>query len=145
MVGKMLTKGAVYYLRGIIVAVAMAAANPSGAAAIIYAPSLDTSFQNSGPSLHEFVSLSVSEYKLQSATDLLLVATGEPGASGMVYSPASFNDNGKDDTTELDGVVRHRGFIKILLIVFVCGAIVRFLTSPTFLNFITDALDPKAW
>ena len=55
--------------------------------------------------------------------------------------------SGKGDAEQepdMSDVVRHRGFRKAFLVLLVCGGLIRFLTSPTYLNFIADALDPKA-
>src|SRR2546423_8823162 len=50
-----------------------------------------------------------------------------------------------EQATDANSIVRHRGFWKALLILLVCGGLIRFLTSPTYLNFLADVLDPKAY
>jgi hypothetical protein len=49
------------------------------------------------------------------------------------------------DLSEANDVVRHRGFRKALLIIVVCGALIRLLTSPSYKKFIADVLDPKTF
>lgn len=66
------------------------------------------------------------------AADLL--HAGETSASQLPQSAEESND-----------VIRHRGFRKFLVIALICGGLIRILTSPSYLRFITDALDPKAF
>ena len=49
------------------------------------------------------------------------------------------------DQSDANEVVRHRGFRKALLIILVCGALIRLLTSPSYKKFIADVLDPKTF
>jgi hypothetical protein len=138
-----------HYLRGIgpllAFVLAMLAATPCCAAGIAYAPSVDTSMQNGASLLYELLPLSVSESGWQASDDVLLAVIGGTDTAGGTHSAVSLNDYGKDDVPEMGDAARHRGYIKFLFIVLACGAVLRFLSSPTFLNFITDALDPKAW
>jgi hypothetical protein len=46
---------------------------------------------------------------------------------------------------DANDVVRHRGFRKALLIILICGALIRLLSSPAYLKFIRDTLDPKSF
>jgi hypothetical protein len=48
-------------------------------------------------------------------------------------------------TEDAGDVIRHRGFRKFLLIALICGGLIRLLTSPSYLRFIADALDPKTF
>jgi hypothetical protein len=50
-----------------------------------------------------------------------------------------------EQSSDTDEVIRHRNFTKALLIILILGGLIRFFTSPTYLKFITDALDPKAF
>jgi hypothetical protein len=120
---------------------AVATPAPSRATALAYAPSINAAFQNVGT---RFLSLAASDYEAQSA-DLLGTAALEAGTSAEVHVLAYALDDSEEQETELSDVVRHRGLPMFLLLVFICGAVIRFFTSPTFLTFITDALDPKAW
>jgi hypothetical protein len=120
---------------------AVAAPAPSRAAVLAYTPSINAAFQNVGT---RFLSLAVSDYEAQSA-DLLGAAALEAGTSAEVHLLAYASDDTQEQETDWSNVVRHRGLPKFLLLVFICGAVIRFFTSPTFLTFITDTLDPKAW
>jgi hypothetical protein len=93
--------------------------------------------------LDRFVSLSVSEFG--STISGVAATTGKVDALDTYLLAYMAGDESYKDSNELNSVVRHRGFIKALLIILVLGGLVRFLTSPTFLNFISDALDPNAW
>ena len=144
MAPKLLQKGIVQYLRrvGLLFAfvLAVAISAPSRAVASTYASSVHTTSQNAGPAVDRFLPLSVSESGSQSSAVTAAVDDTLPGDLGLLaYAPGGSQDQ------EFSDLVRHRGFTKFLLLVFVCGAIIRFFTSPTFLTFITDALDPKAW
>jgi hypothetical protein len=114
---------------------------PSRAAALAYAPSINAAFQNVGT---RFLSPSASDYEAQ-VSDTLGAAVLEAGTSAEVHVLAYASDDSQEQETDWSNVVRHRGLPKFLLLVFICGAVIRFFTSPTFLTFITDALDPKAW
>jgi hypothetical protein len=48
-------------------------------------------------------------------------------------------------TQDAGDVIRHRGFRKFLVIALFCGGLIRILTSPSYLRFIADALDPKTF
>ena len=82
------------------------------------------------------------------------MATSPSGAAATIQEPdlsdnyllaAMAIDDNEKKSDDLDNVVRHRGFTKALLIIVSCGALIRFFTSTTFLDFISDALDPNAW
>jgi hypothetical protein len=141
---KMLTKGIVPYLRGVgpIFAFALAvvaSAAPLNSAVSTYGLPDNPAHQNSSAVVDRFLPLSTldSSWEPVSAVE----DTRQPAqVQSLVYSP--------DDSQESDDfntVARHRGFRKFFLLVFVCGALIRFFTSPTFVAFITDALDPKSW
>jgi hypothetical protein len=170
MVAKMRGKGIMHYLRRIVLLVvatlAVAVPEPCPGAAFGYAPSTNVPFQNPGTPLDKFLALLVSNSQSSglapaatdtSTSDLallvsasqpygLMLAASETSNLNPAYRPATlFNYDAREDLSEMGDVVRHRRFIKILVIVFICGAVVRFFSSPPFLNFINDALDPKAW
>jgi len=46
---------------------------------------------------------------------------------------------------EVSDGVRHRDMVKFLLVVLVLGSVIRFVTSPAYLDFIADVLDPKSF
>ena len=144
----MLTIDIMRHLRGVwslvVLVLAMLAVTPSGIAGTAYAPAIDTPTQHSTPFLRDLVPLSVADSGLQSSSTLLTIAENSE-VSGVPNGAVSASDDSKDTPLELGGVVRHRGYVKFLFLVLLCGAIVRFLSSPTFLDFITDALDPRAW
>ena len=145
MVSKMLAKGVVQYLKGtgllFAFVLAVLSAAPLRAAASTYGLSDHSSNQNAGM-VEQLVVLAVSDAGLQPADRSSAVdqASAPDGVQLLVYSP-----DGQDQTDEFSTVARHRGFRKFFLLVFICGAVIRFFTSPTFVAFITDALDPKAW
>ena len=60
---------------------------------------------------------------------------------GAEASAAQFPPSPEDSSD----VIRHRGFRKFLVIALICGGLIRLLTSPSYLRFIADALDPKAF
>jgi hypothetical protein len=93
--------------------------------------------------LDRFVSLSVSE--VGSTISGVAATAGKVDALDTYLLAYMAGDESYKASDDLNSVVRHRGFIKALLIILVLGGLVRFLTSPTFLNFISDALDPNAW
>ena len=74
-----------------------------------------------------------------------------PGFVGQNVHPAgqlllSYGlDDPSDPEPDANDVVRHRGFRKALLIILVCGGLIRLLTSPAYLKFIRDVLDPKSY
>lgn len=107
----------------------VAAAVPSRAAVVAQSSAVNPSFQAVNPTL----SLSATDYAWHSAT------VGDAASAPYLLGP----DEGVEQSTELSDVVRHRGFRKALLILLICGGLIRFLTSPTYLKFIADALDPK--
>ena len=98
---------------------------------------------NAGTGVDRLLSVSVSNHAGQPADRVSTLANfNEPaGVRALVYTP----EEGQGEQDEFSTVARHRGFRKFLLVVFICGAVIRFFTSPTFMTFITDALDPKSW
>jgi hypothetical protein len=145
MAAKLLREGVMQHLRGagpvLLFVLAIGASTPSRAAVYSYTSSVNPPFQSLGTTIED-LQLPMNDYSWRSA-DTMLLALGN--SAGAIYQPAYVADGSEEDLPELGGVVRHRSFIKILLIVFVCGALIRFLSSPTFLNFIIDGLDPKVW
>lgn len=140
-VPKMLIKGAVQYIRvGALFAfvLAVVSAAPLRAAATTYN---NPAYSNEGTILDRFLPLSLSDYfepvdHLSTVTD----ADAPGGVQSLVYTP-----EGGQESDDFSTVARHRGFRKFFLLVFVCGGIIRFFTSPTFITFIRDALDPRSW
>jgi hypothetical protein len=139
MVHNMLGLAAMLHLRGAIgpiLALLLGLAAPAYSRAATFTPPQ----QMAENSLDWFVSLSVSEFG--SAISRMAATTTKADVL-ETYRAASMG--GEDSYNDMNNVVRHRGFIKALLIIIASGALVRFLTSPTFLDFISDALDPRAW
>jgi hypothetical protein len=68
-----------------------------------------------------------------------LTANAEVGTFLLDYKTTSV-----DQAPEFDDVIRHRSFGKAFLIILVCGGLIRFFTSPTYLKFISEVFDPKA-
>jgi hypothetical protein len=135
------------YLRGIaplFLLVGLFVPSFAGAATFNYGTGANTPFQIVASAID--LRGPAADSGSQAARSGILAATGQADVPGATAQPVlPLDDAGGDSLPELGGVIRHRGFIKVLLIVFVCGAVVRFFSSPTFLNFITDALAPKAW
>jgi hypothetical protein len=73
----------------------------------------------------------------------LAAASGDRSAKGLLDYPYSSAVGGQAE--DWSDVIRHRGFGKALLIIIACGALIRLLTSPAYLKFIADVLDPKAF
>ena len=142
----MLTKGIVPYLRGVgplfALALAVISAAPLKSATSTYGFPDTPAKQNVGTVVDRFVPLSVGDYSPEVVDRVSVVddAKTHGGVQSLVFTP----DDGLEQPDGF-GDVRHRGLRKFLLLVFICGAIIRFFTSPTFLAFITDALDPKSW
>jgi hypothetical protein len=143
---KMLTKGIVPYLRGVgplfALVLAVMSAAPVKSEASTYHPS-NHARQNAGPTVNRFLSFSTSGYGWESVDRVSAVddANKPVGVQSLIYVP----DDGQERPDEFSNVARHGGLRKFLLLVFICGAVIRFFTSQTFLSFITDALDPKSW
>ena len=142
----MLSKGIVPYLRGVgplfAFVLAVISAAPLTSATSTYGFPDTHSKQNTGTVVGRFLPLSVSDYGSEAVDRVSAVddAQTHGGVQSLVFTP----DDGLEQPDGF-GDVRHRGLRKFLLLVFICGAIIRFFTSPTFLAFITDALDPKSW
>ena len=73
----------------------------------------------------------------------LAAAAGDVSAKGMLDYP--YTSATASQAEDWSDVIRHRGFGKALLIIIACGALIRLLTSPAYLKFIADVLDPKAF
>jgi hypothetical protein len=150
--------GIMQYLRGmgplsafVLTLASLALVSPAlaGAAAVTSGPSVNAPSPNAGTTIDPFLSLSVSDYGVHFKNDVGAVVVDvvdEASALGgtylLAYAP---EDQGKKQVPELGDTARHRDFREPLLFVFLCGAIIRFFTSPTFLAFMTDTLDPKVW
>jgi hypothetical protein len=119
----------------------LAVAAPVPSRALTYTP-FGTPAPSSATAIDRFLALSVSDFGGQAAGIVSVTAVAD-----QVEKPstASLLAYASDEEGDEQAVIRHRGFRKAILIVLICGAIIRFLTSVTFLKFITDALDPKAW
>jgi len=144
---KMLTKGIVPYLQGVgplfALALAVISAAPLKSATSTYGFPDTPAKQNLGTVVDRFVPLSVGDYSPEVVDRVSVVddAKTHGGVQSLVFTP----DTSQEQPDEFSDVGRYRGLRKFLLLVFICGAIIRFFTSPTFLAFITDALDPKSW
>jgi hypothetical protein len=133
------------YLKGIglLLAFVLALALPALSETVVLTADASVSAHSPihGTSLDQFVSLSASD----NARNEVAAADEASAPAGWLlaaYAPAG---NSKDQAPELEDFVRHRGFTKFFLVVILCGAIVRFFTSPTFMAFVTDILDPEVW
>ena len=138
----MLAKGIVSYLRGVVALFAFALAlspAPTRAASATYD---NHAYHNAGTGVDRLLSVSVSEYgwELSARVSAVAADNGPSRVQSLVYTP-----DGGQESDDFGTVARHRGFRKFFLVVFICGAIIRFFTSPTFITFIRDALDPKSW
>jgi len=114
--------------------------------AVIAAPlSASTSYANPANQsattvIDRVLPLSVSEYGGEPEPARGIDTAKSAGLELLVYTP----EQGQE-SDDFSTVARHRGFRKFFLLVFICGAIIRFFTSPTFIAFIRDTLDPKVW
>ena len=148
MVPKMLRDSVVKYVRGVgllfvLVVGASSAALPMRAAVSAYGLPDTPAYQNLDASVVDrLLPFSVSDTDWQ-LTDI--VSAADPAASQGEIQAAVYSPEDLIPSDEFSTVGRHRGFRKFFLLVFICGAIIRFFTSPTFITFIRDALDPKAW
>jgi hypothetical protein len=57
----------------------------------------------------------------------------------------SASGSGTQSPSEVNDAARHRNMAKFLLVILALGSLIRFLTSPAYLEFIADVLDPKAF
>ena len=146
-VPKMLRKGVVKYLRGlgILCACVLGATSavPLHAAVSAFGLSDNQPHQNTAAVVDRLLPFSVndSDWQLPERVSVVDPVASPTEVQSLVFSP----EDGWLQSDEFNTVARHRGFRKFFLLVFVCGAIIRFFTSPTFITFIRDALDPKAW
>ena len=95
----------------------------------------------------ELFSLSADHgwYSVGGVAATAFAAADEVGLHGGGYPLAGMSDTGvAEQAAEYNDVARHRGFRKAFLLLIVCGGLIRFLTSKTYLKFIADVLDPKA-
>ena len=150
MVPKVLTMGIMRQLRNagwlFAFVLLVVATSLSAGAALTHDPSLSVPFQPNGTHIDRLLPLSITGSEGQSAGDMAITASiaDQAGAPAALYLLAS-TDDGNEQVPDADDVVRHRGFAKALLIILVCGALIRILTSPAYLKFIADVLDPKAF
>ena len=84
------------------------------------------------------------EFYLTDLRAKLLVATKGTGFSSG-HELISFGTILSEQNADTNEVIRHRNFTKALLIILILGGLIRFFTSPTYVKFISDALDPKAF
>ena len=61
-------------------------------------------------------------------------------------SPNDYSADGQTEQSgDLTAAERHRGTFRFVLVILIFGALIRYLTSPGYLKFISDVLDPKAF
>jgi len=138
----MLAKGIVSYLRRVVPLFALVLAMSPALLRAASATYDNLAYRNAGTGVDRLLSVSVSEYGWELAGHVSAAAddNGPSRVQSLVYTP-----DGGQESDDFSTVARHRGFRKFFLVVFICGAIIRFFTSPTFITFIRDALDPKSW
>ena len=138
----MLAKGIVSYLRRVVPLFALVLAMSPALLRAASATYDNQAYHNAGTGVDRLLSVSVSEYGWELAGHVSAAAddNGPSRVQSLVYTP-----DGGQESDDFSTVARHRGFRKFFLVVFICGAIIRFFTSPTFITFIRDALDPKSW
>jgi hypothetical protein len=76
-------------------------------------------------------------------TDFFLGAEASLPA-GPYLLDYGYDNRGTEAEPDFDDVIRHRRFGKAFLIILICGGLIRFFTSPTYLKFISEVFDPKA-
>jgi hypothetical protein len=81
----------------------------------------------------------VTDYVWHGAEALAITSPPKGLLEYPYTSPDTEQPGGPEDVT------RHRGFGKALLIIIACGALIRLLSSPAYLKFIADVLDPKVF
>ena len=135
-------KGIMQYLKGVgqLLLLGLALVWPALSTTTLAADLTGSARPLSPGTIDRFLSLSLSEAGAQAAADE--IASAPADAYLVAYAPMG---EGKEQTPELEDFVRHRNFTKFFLVVILCGAIIRFFTSPTFETFAMDVLDPKAW
>jgi hypothetical protein len=129
----MLTNGIVPYVRSVVTLFVLVLAGLSSSPLRAAATTYDNPASHPGTAVDRLLLVSVSEQGWQPVNEPV-------GVQSLVYTP-----EGGQESDDFNTVARHRGFRKFFLLVFICGAVIRFFTSPTFVTFITDALDPKSW
>jgi hypothetical protein len=89
------------------------------------------------------VSTPVTDYGWQPPVVPALTAVAADSSRNLLNYP--YATAVASQAEDLSDVIRHRGFGKALLIIIACGALIRLLTSPAYLKFIADVLDPRAF
>jgi len=68
-------------------------------------------------------------------------------AAGLlaVTDAAGDESSAASGASEVTDAARHRNITSFLLVILVLGSVIRFVTSPVYLEFIADVLDPKTF
>ena len=142
----MLTKGIVPYLRGVgplfAFMLAVLSTAPLNSATSTYGLP-DTANPNASTAVVDrFLAQSLSDHGSEAtgAASIVDDTNAQAGMQSLAYAP-----DVQDRSDEFINVAWNRGLRKFLLFALICGALIRYFTSPGFLSFITDALDPKSW
>ena len=115
---------------------------PATATAVLESSvSSPSSSSNAATNANQLLSPSPNDYAWHGD---LLVAT-EGASLSTSNELISFGSILSEQNSDTDEVIRHRNFTKALLIILILGGLIRFFTSPTYVKFISDALDPKAF
>ena len=88
-----------------------------------------------------------ASFALGDASPSLPLAADREGdaAVDLLHSVESSATQSPESPEDITSVIRHRGFRKFLIVALICGGLIRLLTSPSYLRFIADALDPKTF
>ena len=120
---------------------------PAGAT-VVLSSSVPNSPSNVAEIRDRFLSPSSNDYAWHVANDVLPTDLSTGGEIALLGGPYlldyGYNDRGTEPSPDFDEVIRHRRFGKAFLIILVCGGLIRFFTSPTYLKFISEVFDPKA-
>ena len=125
---------------GILVALTLFSL-PATATAVLESSIPSPASYNAAANANQLLSPSPTDYGWHG--DLLVATEGLSLSSGDEL--ISFGTILSEQSPDTDEVIRHRNFTKALLIILILGGLIRFFTSPTYVKFISDALDPEAF
>lgn len=125
----------------LLVALTFCLSVPASATAVLESTAPSPSSYLAATNANQLLSPSPTDYGWHG--DLLVATEGMSLSSGNEL--ISFGTMLSEQNSDTDEVIRHRNFTKALLIILILGGLIRFFTSPTYVKFISDALDPKAF
>ena len=129
----------------LLVAVAMTVI-PAGAAGILSPAAPGPQYNVAEPDWVLSASSTLTEYGRELSNDLQPVVFSAERELSVFAGPYLIDYGyGTDTAPGFEEVVDHSRIGKaVFLIIFICGGLIRFFTSATYLKFVSEVLDPKA-